>query len=164
MDASTIARPFHPPEGAEVAAKALTAGTASIGRRCHDDPSPCHAGASARPVSVVLPELAVAAGLAGHRVTVCFDGFAAPVFCELLKRFVEHVDTACVHHVATQADVRKLAKLEAPLHLIIVHQPRLLNTTTQAIEKATPANDAISRPAVFCRFAPQAPIPFNRST
>ena len=116
------------------------------------------------PVSVVLPELAVAAGLAGHSVTVCFDGFAAPLLCELWKRFVEQVGSSHVHHVTSQSDVRKLAKHSVHPQLIIVHQPRLHNATTWAIEMAAPANDAISRPTVFCRFAPQAPIPFNRST
>ena len=109
------------------------------------------------PASVVLSELALAAGQAGRSITVCFDGFAAPLLCELFKRFVEQIASSRVHHVTSQSDVRKLAKHTVRPRLIIVHQPRLHNATTWAIEMAAPADDATSRPTVFCRFAPQAP-------
>jgi len=108
------------------------------------------------PASVILSELALAAGAAGHGVTVCFDGYAAPLLCDVWKRFIARLGSSRVFHVSTQADVRKLGEV-ANLRLIIVHQARLLSPTAWAIQMATPAESPFSRPAVFCRFAPQDP-------
>ena len=43
-------------------------------------------GPHSPPVSAVINSLAVAAGSAGHSLTLCFRDYPAPVLCEIWKR------------------------------------------------------------------------------
>lgn len=76
------------------------------------------------PATVAITSLAIAAGLAGHSLVVCFRDYPAPLLCELWKRLTGAFDAEQVSHVRTAKDVRDLAP---EVRVIIVHAPRLLN-------------------------------------
>ena len=63
-----------------------------------------------RPASVALSELAIAAGAAGHSVTLCCQNFPAPVLCGLYKYCIRYAKPVEVQHVRTQKDIRDLAE------------------------------------------------------
>ena len=44
-----------------------------------------------KPISVALSELAIAAGMTWHSVTLSFQGFPAPILCQLLKYCIRYV-------------------------------------------------------------------------
>lgn len=102
------------------------------------------------PVSVRLVELAVAAGVAGHSITLCFQDYPAPILSEVWKIIVNQLGAERVFQVTSQADIRKLAEAVAYHRLVLVHNPRLVTATGWAIQMA----NATSCPAVFCRSAP----------
>ena len=105
------------------------------------------------PASVHLAELAVAAGAAGHSVTLCFQDYPAPILSELWKAIVSRLGAERVFQVTSQADIRKLGTAMANQRLVLVHNPRLVGPTGWAIQMA----DNTSCPAVFCRSAPSDP-------
>ena len=53
-------------------------------------------GLSSRPDSVVLCELAIAAGIAGNALTVCLNHFPGVVLSELCGYFIRGVTTPAV--------------------------------------------------------------------
>ena len=114
-----------------------------------------------KPDSVLFGELAIAAGLVGQPVAVCFSESTATVDCELWKYFSEFARPSHVLHVHSQKDVTTLRKAIGHWRLIIVHATRLLNTvawTVQSHESETSA-----RPTIFSRTVPDSiddlPIP-----
>ena len=109
------------------------------------------------PHSVVLAELAIAAGIIGHGVTVCYQGYPAPLLCGIWRHFANIVGADQVFQVSNHADIRKLVGRIPELRLVLVHSPRLLNPTAWAIQMTDPAMEPVSRPAVFCRFTPTDP-------
>jgi hypothetical protein len=115
---------------------------------------PIGPGCLPNPRSVILGEAAIAAGMAGHGIALCWQDFPAPILCELWKHFAACAGPGRVRQISSQADVRKLSEHVAAPRLVLVHAPRLHNATAWAIQMASPTVGALSRPAVFSRFAP----------
>ena len=107
----------------------------------------------ATPSSVRLGELAIAAGLAGDSVTLCFQDFPAPVLSGIWQHHARAVGPDAVHHIHTQKDLNKLPLRMAEVRVVIVHTPRLHIPAAWSIQMAAPA-DGISRPAMFSRLVP----------
>lgn len=107
-----------------------------------------------KPDSVAFGELAIAAGLAGKPVAVCFSESAATVDCELWKFFSQFADPSRVLHVHNQTDVRKLRKAVGHWRLVVVHVPRLHNIVSWTVQMHGSATSA--RPTVFSRFVPDS--------
>jgi hypothetical protein len=105
----------------------------------------------------VLAELAIAAGIAGHSITLYHDGYPAPHVCGLWRHFSNLVGPDRTFQVSSHADTRKLAGSVSELRLVLVHEPRFLNPTAWTVQMADPAVESVPRPAVFCRFAPTDP-------
>ena len=61
-----------------------------------------------RPASVSIGELAIAAGMAGYSLGVCYRDYSAPVLCELWRHYASSLAANEVHHVRTPAEARKL--------------------------------------------------------
>ena len=114
-----------------------------------------------KPVSVLFGELAIAAGLAGKPVAVCFSESTAAVDCELWKYLAQFTGPGRVLHVYSQADVRKLTKAVGHWRLVVVHTSRLFNTVAWIVQ--THNLETSARPTVFSRFVPDSiddlPIP-----
>ena len=89
-----------------------------------------------KPASVVLGEMAIAAGIAGHALTLCYCDYPAPLLCEQWKYLAQSVDADAVLHVHGQADVRKIAERIDGLRLIFVHSPSQHNATVWAVQMA----------------------------
>ena len=107
----------------------------------------------ATPSSVRLGELAMAAGLAGDSVTLCYQDFPAPVLSGIWQHHVRAVGPDAVHHIHTQKDLNKLPSRMAEVRVVIVHTPRLHIPTAWSIQMAD-LMDGISRPAMFSRLVP----------
>jgi hypothetical protein len=108
-----------------------------------------------KPRSVMLGDLAIAAGIAGQSITLCYQDFPAPLLCETWRYHARFLDAEEVFHVRTQADLRKLTERGAEVRLVLVHALRLHVPTVWAIELAESADDGEgSRPAVLSRFVP----------
>jgi hypothetical protein len=82
-----------------------------------------------KPATIVLCELALAAGVAGHCVALCYRDLPAPVACQLYKHCIRFAGAATVRHVRALADVRKLADEVGQVRLVIVYSLRLRNPT-----------------------------------
>lgn len=107
----------------------------------------------ATPSSVRLGELAMAAGLAGDSVTLCYHDFPAPVLSGIWQHHTRAVGPDAVHHIHTQKDLNKLPSRMAVVRVVIVHTPRLHIPTSWSIQMADLA-DVIARPAIFSRLDP----------
>jgi hypothetical protein len=104
-----------------------------------------------KPASVALSELAVTAGVVGSGITLCFDGFPAPALCQLWRYCIRYVGPDAVHHVRTQADVRKLAKVVNSVRLVVVYSPRLCTAASWVIQMSGVASERrAAQPALFC--------------
>ena len=114
-----------------------------------------------KPDSVVLVELAIAAGLAGNPVAVCFSESTATVTCQIWKYFAQFAGPERVLHVHSQTDIRKLTKAVVDRRLIVVHTPRLFNTVAWTVQMH--GSGASALPTIFSRWIPNAvddvPIP-----
>jgi len=112
-------------------------------------------GISSRPTSVVLTELAVAAGIAGRSVTLCFDEYPASIVCEMYRYFIAGLDADNVMRVQRQGDVKELEKRISDTRLVLVQSPRLYTSTAWAVHMYMSSADEIAaRPAIFCGFVP----------
>jgi len=99
---------------------------------------------------VALSELAIAAGMAGRSVTLCFEGFPAPVLCQLYKYCIRYAGPETVRNIYTQADVRKLAKEIDQVRLVLVHTARLCNLVSWTIQTSgLVLEDGAAKPAQF---------------
>ena len=114
-----------------------------------------------KPDSVSFGELAIAGGLTGKPVAVCFTESAAAADCELWAYFARLVGPSHVLHVHSQADVRKLTKTFGHWRLVVVHTPRLYNRVAWTVQSHD--SETSARPVVFSRFSPESiddvPIP-----
>lgn len=114
-----------------------------------------------KPDSVVFGELAIAAGLAGQPVAVCFTESTATMDCELWKYFSEFARPSHVLQVHSQKDVTTLRKAVGHWRLIVVHIPRLLNTVAWTVRLHE--SNSRARPTIFCRSVPvsvdDVPVP-----
>lgn len=100
-------------------------------RLCIPRPAP------SKPISVALCELAIAAGVAGQSLTLCFDGYPAPVLCQLWRYCTRYTGPSELHHVRTQADVGKLTDEPSAVRLVLAHAQRLRNATSWTIQMAS---------------------------
>lgn len=108
-----------------------------------------------RPHSVVLGELAIAAGIAGQPITLLYRDFPAPVLCEIWKHHARGLRADQVLQVRSQADVRSLDGRIDDVRMILVHAGRLYGAVAWAIQMAPAADvEIISRPAVFTTAPP----------
>jgi len=107
---------------------------------------------STKPASVVMGEMAIAAGYGGVGMTMCFADYPAPLLCELWKYFARSVDPSEVYHVRGQAEIRKIPDRVAGLRLVFVHSPSHHNATGWAVEMAMPVDGTpCPRPAILSR-------------
>ena len=103
-----------------------------------------------KPASVALSELAIAAGMTGHSVTLSFQGFPAPTLCQLLRYCIRCAGPETVRNIHTQADVRKLAKEIDHVRLVLVYTARLCNVVSWTIQTSgLVVGDRGARPALF---------------
>jgi hypothetical protein len=114
-----------------------------------------------KPDSVLFGELAIAAGMTGNPVAVCFSESAAVVDCELWKYLAQCAGPGRAMHVHSQIDVRKLTKAVGSCPLVVVHAPRLFNTVAWTVQMH--GSQTSARPAIFTRMVPNSledvPIP-----
>ena len=114
-----------------------------------------------KPDSVLFGELAIAAGMTGNPVAVCFSESAAVVDCELWKYLAQLTGPGRVLHVHSQTDVCKLTNAVGRSRLIVVHTPRLFNTVAWTVEMHDPETSAL--PTIVSRSVPSVvddvPIP-----
>ena len=61
-----------------------------------------------KPYSVILADLAIAAGSAGHSVALCYHEYPAPLLCELWKHHSRCVSSTSVHQIRVQGDIKRL--------------------------------------------------------
>ena len=102
------------------------------------------------PASVTLAELAIAAGVAEHSITICYRDYAAPLLCEQWKYLAQSVDAAAVYHVHGQADVRRITERIGALRLIFVHSPSHHHATAWTVQMAGLDGEAPHpRPTIF---------------
>lgn len=113
---------------------------------------------SSRPDSVVLCELAIAAGITGTALTVCFDSFPAVVLSELWGYCIRGVTTPAVLRVRGQRDLKTLEERMEVIRIVLVDSERLLAETQWAIQmEATASVPGDPLPAVLCNLAPNVP-------
>ena len=114
-----------------------------------------------KPDSISFGELAIAAGLAGKPVAVCFSESTAAETCQMWKYFSQLTGPERVLHVHGQADVRRLTKTFCHWRLVVVHAPRLFNTVAWTVQMHGSAASAL--PTIFSRSIPseadEVPIP-----
>ncbi len=103
-------------------------------------------GLPARPHSVALGELAIAAGLVGQSLAVNFRDFPAMILCELWKYFTEGVGPGQVLRIRNRKDMKVLEEPLDVLRLAIVHDERLCGETSWAIQMT---DSSRSRPTPF---------------
>ena len=104
------------------------------------------------PRSVVLAELAVAAGMAGQAVTLLYQDYAGPALCEIWKYLMRGLGPDEVVHVRTQADVRRLGEHAAEVRLVLIHAPRFHDAVAWCIQMAQLVpGEIVPQPAVFTR-------------
>ena len=101
-----------------------------------------------RPTSVALSELAIAAGMVGHSVTLAFEGFPAPVICQLWRYCIRYAGPETVRNIYTQADVHKLAKEIDQVRLALVYTGRLCNLVSWTIQTLV-VGDGAAKPTLF---------------
>lgn len=110
-------------------------------------------GPQSPPVSAVISSLAIAAGSAGHSLTLCFRDYPAPVLCEMWKRVTRALDTEQIYHVRTAKDVRDLTTQISEVRVVIVHAARLLNPVNWTL-RFRRSEDARTEPAVLTASVP----------
>ncbi len=115
------------------------------------DPS----GIRSRPTSVVLGELAIAAGLVGESVTIACD-FPANTLCQVWKYYTQALGVGNVIHVRAKKDLKEFGARLRGLRAIFVNSPRLYQDVAWSIQMAG-FTTMSPRPAVFCGFQHEDP-------
>lgn len=110
------------------------------------DPS----GIRSRPASVVLGELAIAAGLVGESVTVACD-FPANTLCQIWKAYAQALGAGNVIHARSKKDIEDFGSRLADIRAVFVYSPRLYQDVAWPIQMAG-SGTMNPRPAVFCGF------------
>jgi len=107
------------------------------------------------PGSVHLGELAIAAGMAGFPVTLCYQDFPAPELSQVWKHYIRSVGPNEVHHIHTQRNLDKLPDRLAEVRIVLVHAPRLHIPTAWSIQLMEPTGvEGGPCPALLSRFVP----------
>ena len=78
--------------------------------------------ATTTPCTIRLGELAMAAGMAGMPVALCYQEFPAPILSEVWRHYIRTAGPDVVHHVRTQGDLNKLPERLAEVRLEYLHQ------------------------------------------
>ncbi len=99
------------------------------------------------PATVAFSDLAIAAGMAGSSVSLCFRDYPASFVCELWRRQCLSLSGNQVYHVRTAADVRKLNPHMGVARVVLVHHPRLHSAVGWELQFHS-SNDG-PKPAVF---------------
>jgi len=115
------------------------------------DPS----GIRSRPTSVVLGELAIAAGLVGESVTIACD-FPANTLCQVWKYYTQALGAGNVIHVRAKKDLKEFGARLTELRAVFVNSPRLYQDIAWSIQMAG-STTMSPRPAVFCGFHHEDP-------
>lgn len=102
--------------------------------------------------AVLLGELAVAAGLAGESMTLCFDEVPAPILCKMWKHLACCVNQNRTIHVRTQADVRNVAKSVGDVRLVFVYAARLHNAVAWTAQMS--GASTWPKPLILCQSLP----------
>jgi hypothetical protein len=113
-----------------------------------------HESTMPKPDSVLLGEIAIAAGLAGRPVAVCFTESSATLDAELWQNFAQFAGSGRVWHIYSQADVRQLRKAFSSQRLVVVHEPRLFERVAWVVK--TQQSTTSARPALFSRSVPDS--------
>lgn len=120
-----------------------------------------HDSQVAKPDTIAVGELAIAAGLAGRPVAVCFTESSAALDADLWQYFAQFAGSSRVWHVYSQADVRGLRKSFSSQRLVVVHDPRLFERVSWVIK--TQESTTSARPVLFSRSVPasadDSPLP-----
>ncbi len=112
-------------------------------------------GDSSTPPSILLGELAIAAGMAGFPLTLCYEGFPAPLLCQIWRYYTQLLPPGAVLHIHTQRDLNQLVGRMSEVRVVLVHTGRLQISTAWSIQLAElPDAESRSRPAMFSRFVP----------
>ncbi|MCA9120465.1 MAG: hypothetical protein KDB11_09795, partial [Planctomycetales bacterium] len=101
-----------------------------------------------RPTSVVLGELAIAAGLVGESVTITCD-LPANTLCRIWKYYTRSLGAGNVIHVRAKRDLKDFALRVASVRAVFVYVPRLYQEVAWTIQMAGTVAMS-SCPAVFC--------------
>lgn len=96
---------------------------------------------ASRPASIILGELAIAAGVAGRTVALCFEDYSAPILCEMCRYLLHGLGTEGVVQIRSQADLKKLDKQISDVRLVLVQSPRVYAATAWAVQMFMPAED-----------------------
>lgn len=108
------------------------------------------------PPSVLLGELAAAAGVAGRSIALLFEDYAGPALGELWKYFARRLGPNEIIHVYSQADVRRFETHLAGIRLVFVHTPRLHDAVMWCVHMAPSVpGEIVPRPTVFGRRGPE---------
>lgn len=103
-----------------------------------------------KPDTVLLGELAIAAGTAGLSVSVRFQDMPTAIVCQLWRYYMNFAGPNEVRHVYNQSDIRKLPSACGSARLVLVHNAKLRAAASWAVEMCSLADtDANSRPAIF---------------
>jgi hypothetical protein len=102
-----------------------------------------------RPISVVLGELAIAAGLVGESVTITCE-FPANTLCQIWKSYTHTLGAGSVIHAREKKDLKDFGSRLANVRAVFVYSPRMYQDVAWPIQMA--ASGMSPRPAVFCGF------------
>ncbi len=89
--------------------------------------------ATTTPCTVRLGELAMAAGMAGMPVALCYREFPAPILSAVWRHHIRTVAPDSIHDVRTQGDLNRLPERMANSRLVLVHTARLRVPTAWSI-------------------------------
>ena len=95
------------------------------------DPS----GIRSRPTSVVLGELAIAAGLVGESVTVASD-FPANTLCQVWKYYTQALGAGNVIHARAKKDIKDFGVCLTDTNAVFVYSPRMYQDVAWPIQMA----------------------------
>jgi hypothetical protein len=105
------------------------------------------------PESVVrLGDIALAAGLAGDSMTLCYDDFPAPVLCQIWKRLARRIGADRVFHARTQHDVNGIVRSISAVPLVFVQATRLHNALSWAVQMHNISTGP--KPLIVCQGVP----------
>jgi hypothetical protein len=107
------------------------------------------------PRSVVLGELAIAAGIAGRSITLLYQDYSGPALCEMWKYLMRGFGPDEVLHVRSQADVRSLGERLADIRNVLIHAPHLHATVAWCVQMGAPIPGEVApRPSIFAQGVP----------
>ena len=97
-----------------------------------------HWGVAEVPRSIVLGELAIAAGIAGRSLTFWHQDYSGPALYEMWKYLLRGFGPDAVFHVRSQADVRSLGERLADIRGVLIHASRLHATVAWRVQMGAP--------------------------